>query len=388
MKNIFKRITSSGLAVALCCCIALSVQVISDGYASATVAESYYADITATSGDSLLGQVHDLITSTHTRYTTYDDCKNVSIITRTDKGTAADTVMEFYTQEDIASSWGSGANGTWNREHVWCKSLSNNLWGQAGGGSDLHHIRPSEVQLNAARGNYRFGTAEGGTAAYYKSAVGQNKYIGGYIKGNAFEPLDKVKGDIARIVMYVYTHYNTFGNVHGSTNGNGQNYYFGTLKFTNVISAKTESDAIALLLKWNKADPVDSVEITRNEVVYGIQGNRNPFIDHPEYAEAIWGSGSAESDTESVKAFRKAVAEISGGTIAERFASINYAINAYRKMSDADRLIAVEDIETLRKVIASYNETVNKYNEAADGLDETALKSIGKMINAKECIGV
>ena len=254
----------------------------------------YYSAITATSGDALLGQIHDLITTTHTKYTSYDDCRTSSIVILTDKGSAADTIMEFYTQEDIAAPWGSGANGTWNREHVWCQSLSNGLWTNVNnstrsGGTDLHHIRPSEVQLNATRGNNKYGEVTDGTPAYYKSVIGANLYLGGYFKGKAeFEPLDKVKGDIARIVMYVYTHYNTYANVHGTTNGAGQSSCFGTLKFTDVMAPATESNAIRLLLQWNALDPVDEIEIARNDAVYAIQGNRNPFIDHPEYANAIW----------------------------------------------------------------------------------------------------
>ena len=109
--------------------------------------------------------------------------------------------------------------------------------------------------------------------------------------------MDEVKGDVARIVMYVYTHYNTYKNVYGTTNGKGS--YFGTLNFTHIMSPTDEKEAIALLLKWNKEDEVDPIETLRNEEVYKIQGNRNPFIDHPEYADAIWGGGSVTPGTGS-----------------------------------------------------------------------------------------
>ncbi|MDE7406144.1 MAG: endonuclease [Clostridiales bacterium] len=251
--------------------------------------QAYYSVITATSGNSLLGQVHDLITKTHATYTSYNDCKNPELIMKTDGGTASKTVMDFYTQENMSSTWGSGKTGTWNREHVWCQNLSNGLWGESGGGSDMHHIRPTETALNGTRSNHKYGIANGGSVAYFKDTDGSNKYVGGWVNVSAktFEPLDKVKGDVARIVMYVYTHYNTYANVYGTTNGSGGK--FGTLKFTNVMSASSESAAIQLLLEWNAADPVDEIEIARNDAVYKIQGNRNPFIDHPEYANAIWG---------------------------------------------------------------------------------------------------
>lgn len=256
--------------------------------------DSYYSGITATGGQALLGQLHDLITTTHKKYTSYNDCSSPSIIKKTDPGTNGN-VREFYTQDDISSAWGSGAIGTWNREHVWCQSLSNRLWGTSGGGSDLHHIRPAETGLNSARGNNKFGIVSDGNPAYNKDS----KNVGGYVSGNVFEPLDKVKGDVARIVMYVYTHYNTYSNVGGTTNGS-RSSGFGTLKYTMVVSERNEDAAIRMLLEWNKSDPVDDVERTRNEEVYKIQGNRNPFIDDETYAEKIWSDQAVEVELESL----------------------------------------------------------------------------------------
>lgn len=278
--------------------IAMSLGVLVGFYgitANAVIADatstSYYSSITATSGTALLGQLHDLITKTHKTYTSYTDCKTPATVLKTDPGKASNMICDFYTQEDISSKWDGNSAGTWNREHVWCQSLSNGLWGTSGGGSDLHHLRPSEVRLNGTRGNHTFGEANGGTPAYYKDTNGNNKYVGGYVSGDTFEPLDKVKGDVARIVLYVYTHYNTYSNVNGTTNGSG-GASFGTLKFTHIMTPNNESEAIKLLLEWNKSDPVDEIEITRNEAVYAIQGNRNPFIDNESYADAIWGGGS------------------------------------------------------------------------------------------------
>ena len=256
--------------------------------------DSYYSGITATGGQALLGQLHDLITTTHKKYTSYNDCSSPSIIKKTDPGTNGN-VREFYTQDNISSTWGSGAIGTWNREHVWCQSLSNGLWGTSGGGSDLHHIRPAETGLNSARGNNKFGIVSDGNPAYNRDS----KNVGGYISGNVFEPLDKVKGDVARIVMYVYTHYNTYSNVGGTTNGS-RSSGFGTLKYTMVVSESNEDAAIRMLLEWNKSDPVDDVERTRNEEVYKIQGNRNPFIDDETYAEKIWSDQAVEVELESL----------------------------------------------------------------------------------------
>lgn len=282
-RNWSKRLIVILLIVAL---TATMVSFTGSMFATAEVG-GYYSGITAKSGLALLGQLHDLITTTHKKYTSYDDCSNPSYVIQTDPGSNSNYVMEFYSQADISKNWGGGNPGTWNREHVWCQSLSNGLWGKTGGGADMHHIRPSESTLNSTRGNSRYGEVNQQNPKYYKDSRGNEVALGGYLANDTFEPLDNVKGDVARIVMYVYTHYNTYSNVGGTTNGSGGG--FGTLKFTNVINAKTEEAAIALLLKWNEMDPVDDIERTRNEAVYKIQGNRNPFVDNSNYANAIWG---------------------------------------------------------------------------------------------------
>ncbi|MCM1289810.1 MAG: endonuclease [Corallococcus sp.] len=287
-------ITSLMVAIVLCAAV-LPCVFAGNGVASAATG-NYYAPITATGGTELLGQLHDLITSTHTKYTSYNDCKTPSTVQKTDAGSGNGKVMEFYSQADIDGSWGQGNQGTWNREHVWCQSLSNDLWGESGGGSDLHHIRPVESGLNSARGNLKYGVAVSKNKVYYEDHNNNPVALGGYIGNSVFEPIDSVKGDVARIVLYVYTHYNTYSSSifegHATTNGSRASGSFGNLPIRNVISASSDKAAFSMLMSWNELDPVDDVERNRNEAVADIQGNRNPFIDHPEYVSAIWGDGS------------------------------------------------------------------------------------------------
>lgn len=260
--------------------------------------ETYYDGITATSGTQLLGQIHDLITTTHHKYTTYDDNKVPDYIYATDGNpNNSNAIIEFYTQYDIAKSWAGGVTGTWNREHVWPQSLSNGMWGESNGGADMHHIRPTESTINSTRGNALFGvvaTHNSSTLKYSRDIEKNDLAPGGWLSGGVFEPLDFVKGDVARIIMYVYTHYNTYVNVGGTTNGSGGS--FGTLPITNVISGSTSS-AWELLLDWNGFDPVDAKEIRRNNQVATYQGNRNPFIDNEDFADAIWGDEPLENDS-------------------------------------------------------------------------------------------
>ena len=114
--------------------------------------------------------------------------------------------------------------------------------------------------------------------------MGKISYSGGgtdYYTGNVFEPADAIKGDVARIIMYVYMHYAT------GAGGNSKSYY-GDLRI-NYVMGTSPSESWKLLRKWNAEDPVSQEEITRNEYAFSVQKNRNPFIDHPTYADRIWG---------------------------------------------------------------------------------------------------
>lgn len=251
---------------------------------------TYYEDITAASGVELLGELHDLLATTHRTYTTYADCKNPVYVANTDSDYNGE-VMEFYSQTSIDASWGGGKQGTWNREHVWCKSLSNDVWDESYGGSDMHHIRPVESGLNSARNNSPYGevVCSSANALYYEDSNNNPVALGGHKENDVFEPLDNVKGDVARIIFYLYTHYNDYSNVGGTTNGSGGK--FGDLDFSFIVDG-SEEQAIETLLAWNELDPVSQQEEDRNEAVASYQGNRNPFIDHPEYADYIWGDAS------------------------------------------------------------------------------------------------
>ncbi len=373
----------------VCCAALLAFGVIAaGGLNNKTVTadtQSYYAPITATGGNELLGQIHDLITTTHKYYASYNDCRDNAHTTDYAPGDEK-SIIEFYTHETIVEYTKTGSDaGRWNREHVWPKALSNGLWGTDGGGSDMHHIRPTEVKMNSGREGYRYGEVTNGQKIYSKTVSGSNSQLGGYQAAGAFEPLDNVKGDVARIVMYVYTHYNTYQNVFGTTNGNGNSKYFGTLNFTHIILAGSEAAAKEIILKWNELDPVDEIEERRNEEVYKIQGNRNPFIDHPEYADAIWGGETLGGGQKhgNVEAFHAAVEEIvEEGSIGTRLASLVKAANALRAITDeAEKQLAAEDIAAFNEAIRKYNEYVDSCNRDAASANKAALESAGELID-------
>ena len=170
-------------------------------------------------------------------------------------------MIYLYTRDSVKKN----AASSWNREHVWPQSLSNNNWGTDKAGADLLHIRPTYETTNSKRGNLKYGYVSGS-----KTIETYQGMTYGYTGGNFFEPLDSVKGDVARIIMYLYTTYNT--------------NYTSKINITNVFASYDT------LLKWHTADQPDVLEGNRNNFAEtSIQKNRNPFVDHPEYAWRIFG---------------------------------------------------------------------------------------------------
>ena len=217
-----------------------------------------YDTLSDMSGNTLKLELRELMTDTHKVKTDYDDCHYEA--DRTDCQNGDGSVSFIYTKYNgKMSDWAGSTSNGWNREHVWPQSLGG--FKTSGGGSDLHHIRPSDAKVNSTRGNKLYGNAPGGSAAKGSSVVGS---LTGGTYGTYFEPHDDVKGDVARICLYVMVRW-------GGTYSQSDN-------ITNVFQS------VDVLLEWCEMDPVDTWEMGRNEVVEDIQGNRNVFIDYPELA--------------------------------------------------------------------------------------------------------
>jgi endonuclease I len=176
----------------------------------------------------------------------------------------------------------------YNREHSFPKSW----WGGSTGlniHNDPFHVIPSDKKVNNIRGNLAFSEV---AVANYTSANGSKRgtsSISGPI-GDVFEPANQYKGDIARGLLYVAVRYQDDIASWENNNPGGDNMLDGS-------SDKVfEQWALDMLYSWHLADPVSPKEINRNETIYGSQNNRNPFIDHPEWVNEIWGSVLAVED--------------------------------------------------------------------------------------------
>ena len=225
-------------------------------------ANPYYASAVGLTDEELKESLRDII-SVVIKVETYGDLRYDLPKSDVDPNNK-DNIMLLYTGKSVNSTWDGGS--TWNREHVWPKSLG--WFGEDGAGADIHHIRPTNNSANSSRGNKPYGEVEHSESNKKTTSMpGYGSVHYGYATKDYFEPLDNVKGDIARIIFYLMVRYEE-----------ADRYTF------NTVAQSKE-----MLLKWNEQDPVDDFEKYRNEQGFIIQGNRTPFIDHPECAELIWG---------------------------------------------------------------------------------------------------
>lgn len=253
------------------------------------IPSGYYNGITNQTGTTLKAALHNIIKNDdHTTYsglwTAYyqTDKRGTNKVWDIYSDNPGGQLPYEYVLGDNQCGGYNGEGSCYNREHLWAQSWTNNDSNEK---TDLHHVYPTDGYVNSQRSNYAFG--EVGTASWTSLNGGKLGVCktSGYT-GTVFEPIDEYKGDIARALMYVSVRYYTEDS--GWDN--------------SAMSTKSaiKDWAISMLLRWHAEDPVSDKEIARNEAVYGIQGNRNPFVDHPEYAAAIWAPNSSYQITASV----------------------------------------------------------------------------------------
>ena len=221
-----------------------------------SVQESYYSSCDGKTGTTLKNTLAGFNKPTSksyawARYEAADEAQDDST-----------SILCLYTRHNIKKSAhvGSYSWDTWNREHVYTQSAFPNS------ADDNHNIFACEGQINNTRGNLKYAESKnsGGTRI---SEFGHTTDCY-YVPNTSFEPCDEAKGEVARACLYCSVYY-----------GYDLNDIF---------------DSINTCLKWNAMYTVTPREIYRNNTVQGLQGNRNPFIDHPSYAQAIYGGPAYE----------------------------------------------------------------------------------------------
>jgi endonuclease I len=227
------------------------------------------------SGTALKNALATKITTTHTKNLSYSDIWDADVIVDRDPANSNNVLLIYgfdttRSRDKDLQCGGGNCNGTWNREHTYAQSLGSPSLGTSGPGADAHHLRACDYGLNEDRASEKFAA---GTGTAHD------------VSGSTWYPGDEWKGDVARMMMYMYLRY---GSQCLPTNvGTG-------------ATVATDANMVNLFLQWNAEDPVSQVEDQRNTYLgsasntYG-QGNRNPFIDNPYLATMIWGGTPAEN---------------------------------------------------------------------------------------------
>ena len=251
--------------------------------AIAQIPSGYYATSTGT-GYTLKTQLYNIIKG-HTDpgyaglYTTYQTSDRDYYYENDG------TILDMYSEKPAGTDPYSYAAGTtqrcgtysvegdcYNREHIIPQSTFNSAAPMV---SDAHFITPTDGKVNGQRSNYPHGPVTSPTWTSLNGSKLGASTLSGYT-GPIFEPINDFKGDIARMYFYFATRYeNTVAGYSYAMFNNSSNQVF-TTAFLN------------LLITWHNQDPVSAREIARNNAIFAIQKNRNPYIDHPEYVQAIW----------------------------------------------------------------------------------------------------
>ncbi len=246
----------------------------------AQVPDNYYNGTANLRGHALKQALYKIIKGqTEYPYSSSTGTDVWDILKETDQDTTnPDNVILFYTGWSVNAAQEYNNGKGWNREHVWAKSRGD-FGTSPGPGTDVNHIRPADISVNSARNNRSFDTC---SVAYLDNGVatGCNTSSVRWV----WQPRKAVQGDVARMIFYMATRYE-------GENGEPD------LHVVDYLPEKTDKSPVqaklSILLKWNQSDPVDNFERHRNDVVYSYQHNRNPFIDHPEFVNQIWGSDSS-----------------------------------------------------------------------------------------------
>ncbi len=263
-------------------------------------ASGYYGRVNATSPDQLRCSLHEIIKG-HTAYPySGSGTSTWTILEIADEDpNNAGRILDVYknrTYAKVSDRAGTGSGTTYNREHTWPNSLGfPSTTGDRGlpyaPYTDTHMLYLSDTSYNADRGNDPYadcssGCGERPTESYNGIGGGSGTYPGNsnWTNGSSFQTWGQRKGDVARAVMYMAIRYEG-----GTDAPTGQSEPDLELtddrsKIVGTSASTAYMGLLSTLVQWSQMDPPDAAERARNEVVFSFQGNRNPFIDHPEWA--------------------------------------------------------------------------------------------------------
>ena len=236
----------------------------------AQIPDGYYNSAENKSDQALRSALHNIIDDHNEFPYTSSSTDTWDILQESDADPVnSNNVILIYSRESVN---GPQEYDGWNREHVWAKSRGD-FGTSRPMGTDVHNLRASNINVNSTRSNYSFDDC---TSSNCNQIYG-NSYSSSAL---VFEPRDEDKGDVARIIFYMVVRYE---------GDSGEEDLEMTESIPSVSNKSPRHGVRSTLLEWHEFDPVDDFERNRNDVIYSYQGNRNPFIDHPELVDFLWG---------------------------------------------------------------------------------------------------
>ncbi len=294
----------------------------------------YYDDAAGLSGETLQQALHNIIkghnevtyNSIWTHFASTDLKPNEKIWCMYSDIPGNPPYEYTYSDDQCTEPTADDEGECYNREHSFPRS-----WYGEGGNetmpmhTDLHHVYPTDAWVNALRSYFPLGPVSSPTTTTQNGGKLGNYTTTGY-SGNVFEPIDEYKGDFARTMFYMVTRYYDLVAdwPAGST--------YGDLVLDGTSHPALKQWYLDLMMLWHENDPVSQKEIDRNNAVYAIQNNRNPFIDHPEFVNYIWGDGLADEPENHVTGFSANTITLSWSDAAGPSLPDGYLI----RMSDTD----------------------------------------------------
>jgi endonuclease I len=236
----------------------------------------YYDNTSGIYGEQLKTNLNEIIKG-HTQFSYSSSNTDVwDILKQTDKDpNDSNNIILFYTGWSVNAAQEYNNGSGWNREHIWSKSHGD-FGTTQGAGTDIHHLRPSDISVNSAKSSRWFDNC---STPYLDNGVHTGCFTSS--ENWVWQPRDEVKGDVARMIFYMATRYE--GDT-GEPDLELIDYFPSENHTSDAVYAK-----VSTLLQWHNSDPVDDRERNRNNIIYSdFQNNRNPFIDHPEFANLIW----------------------------------------------------------------------------------------------------
>lgn len=331
------------------------------GVSAAEVGDYYQGVDSEANGTALAEALSTLVKKTHTHELKYDNLWSLYGTSDVYPGTNKiwDTYSEvlFNKGTDQAGSYKKEGDA-YNREHTVPQSwFSENLPMRG----DAYHVLATDGYVNNRRGSFLYG--EVGSATYTSnngSKLGSSK-LSGY-SGTVFEPIDEYKGDIARGYFYMAIRYK---DQCGSWTSGAKDVFKSSYPYLTDY-------ALDLFTKWSHLDPVSDKEIIRNDAVAEEQGNRNPFIDHPEWVDTIWKNSYVDTPTKTAYSVDDVVSAIDALQSSATDTNVYKAYAKYCRLNTSDKKLVTNSEALFTKVASKSGTSINLSNYWAEIIDRNS----------------